>query len=297
VAVDVAIAMKQLGADILSLMAGPLVVAGEVLKVFAENIGKISVGLLVLGGILAAYKAYTLAQNVINASGTAGKMDALLGGWGHSPAKALWVRVVPGGGSLGGPDMPGGAGGPDDKGKGGKMGAGAKMLGKGVAGAVGGYALDQAAEYADKTSNPTTSGVLDTASSGLTGFGIGSMLLGAAALAGAPLTGGASLALLAGLSATGVGIGLMSNKEKLFGSSPNIERSSDATPSETKLSEEQTSLVASYQKRSVENSDRLLLIMRELVDITRDQRDLIKGPPTRESPRGPGFNNLPVQPR
>lgn len=294
VAADVELAVKKLGSEILALMAGPLVVVGEVLKVFAENIGKISIGLMVLGGILAAYKAYALSQVYKSAVGPAGKIDALLGGWGHSPAKALWVRVVPGGGSLGGPEMPGG-GGPDDKGKGGKLGAGAKMLGKGVAGMVGGYALDQAAEYADKTGNPTTAGALDTASSGLTGFGIGSMLLGAAALAGAPLTGGASLALLAGLSATGVGIGLMSNKEKLFGSSPNIERSSEAKPSEPTLSEEQSSLVASYQKRSVENSDRLLLIMRELIDITKDQRDLIKGRPTPEAPRGPHYGNTPTR--
>ena len=294
VAADVELAVKQLGSEILALMAGPLVVVGEVLKVFAENIGKISIGLMVLGGILAAYKAYALSQVYKSAVGPTGKIDALLGGWGHSPAKALWVRVVPGGGSLGGPEMPGG-GGPDEKGKGGKLGAGAKMLGKGVAGMVGGYALDQAAEYADKTGNPTTAGALDTASSGLTGFGIGSMLLGAAALAGAPLTGGASLALLAGLSATGVGIGLMSNKEKLFGSSPNIERSSESKPSEPTLSEEQSSLVASYQKRSVENSDRLLLIMRELIDITKDQRDLIKGRPTPEAPRGPHYGNTPTR--
>ena len=294
VAADVELAVKQLGSEILALMAGPLVVVGEVLKVFAENIGKISIGLMVLGGILAAYKAYALSQVYKSAVGPTGKIDALLGGWGHSPAKALWVRVVPGGGSLGGPEMPGG-GGPDEKGKGGKLGAGAKMLGKGVAGMVGGYALDQAAEYADKTGNPTTAGALDTASSGLTGFGIGSMLLGAAALAGAPLTGGASLALLAGLSATGVGIGLMSNKEKLFGSSPNIERSNEAKPTEPTLSEEQSSLVASYQKRSVENSDRLLLIMRELIDITKDQRDLIKGRPTPEAPRGPHYGNTPTR--
>lgn len=294
VAADVELAMKKLGAEILALMAGPLVVVGEVLKVFAENIGKISIGLLVLGGILAAYKAYALGQVVKGAVGTAGKIDALLGGWGHSPAKALWVRVVPGGGSLGGPEMPSGAGGPDDKGKGkgGKLGAGAKMLGKGVAGAVGGYALDQAAEYADKTGNPTTAGVLDTASSGLTGFGIGSMLLGAAALAGAPLTGGASLALLAGLSATGVGIGLMSNKEKLFGSSPKLT-SDTATPA-SKPSEESPILVSSYQKRTAENSDRMILILRELTDIAKEQRDLFRPKLTpNDQPSRPGFNNSP----
>lgn len=275
VAVDVELAMKKLGAEILALMAGPLVVTGEVLKVFAENIGKISVGLIVLGGILAAYKAYALSQAFQGANTMGGKMDALFGEWGRSPTKALWVRVVPGGGSLGGADTPGGGPGtPDEKGKGGKM-AGAKILGKGVAGIAGGFALDYAAEKAQASGNTTTAGVLDTASSGLTGFGMGSMALGALALLGAPLTGGLSLGLLGLATAGGLGAGLYSNKDALFGSTPKL--TAETAPTEPKTSEDAPKMVAGYQQRAAENSDKMLMILRELRDISMEHRDIDKG--------------------
>jgi hypothetical protein len=267
------LALKDLQVSLLTLLKGPLEVINPILRFFADHLASVSTGLLVLGGILMAYKAYALSQ-VAMGKDTGGAMARLFGEWGRSPAKALWVRVVPGGGSLGDAGTPGGAGGPDDKGKGGKM-AGAKMLGKGVAGIAGGFALDYAAEKAQESGNTTTSGVLDTASSGLTGFGMGSMALGALALLGAPLTGGASLALLAAATGGGLLAGGIANKDKLFGSSPNLTTATAAA--ESKPTEESDKSVASYQQRTADNSDRMIMILRELRDISLEHKEIDKG--------------------
>jgi hypothetical protein len=285
-ATAVALAMKNLGTEILALMKGPLEAVSPVLKIFAENIGKISILLLGLGGILALYKAYTLGQNV-RAAPIGEKMTTLFGGWGKSPTNALWVRVVPGGGSLSAPDLPGGGKGKEPEGKGGKA---AGSLKGGLGGVVAGLTLGVASDIATNSGMEKTGAGLDIASQAAAFAGTGALLGSIVPFVGTALGAGIGGVL-------GAGLGLYQNSGALFGSSPNIDKSSEVTPTtETKLSQEQTSLVASYQKRSAENSDRMLLIMRELTEITREHRDIVKIRPPTEAPRtGHNFGNVPVR--
>jgi hypothetical protein len=287
-ATAVAQAMKELGVEILSLMKGPLEVVSPVLKFFAENIGKISILLLGLGGILAAYKAYALGKAVLGDAAKGGRIDALFGQWGHSPAKALWVRVVPGGGSLGGADVPGGAGGPEGKGKGGKM----KMAGKLLGGAVLAYeaydawstisSAEQASKKgeisnaeANKQSGAAVGGLAGMWAGGALGAGFGSAFAGVGAIPGAiigGLLGGIGVSSLGGL----IGKSLSSDEKKKQIDQPNVE--------------EPPALVTSYQKRTADNSDKMILILKEMKDIAQAQKDLAEWVPTSDGKGGLKWN-------
>lgn len=287
----VTVALKKLGAEILSFFEVPLAFMGSVTKRVAENLVLFGGSLLVIGGILAAWKGYTLGQAArATTGGLANARDALFGGFGRSKEKPLWVQVVPGGGRLDRQqrqDQRGGNRGGGNTGGGG----GGNVLGAlkgGLGGVLAGITLGVAADAFKSNGMEKTGAGLDIASQAASFAGTGA-LLGAL---GGPL--GAAIGGIAG-GVIGTGIGLYQNSGTLFGSTPNIEKSSETKLSEPKLSEEQTSLVASYQKRTSENSDRMILILRELIDISREQNALIKGSPVIEKPKSPHYGNVPTR--
>jgi hypothetical protein len=69
--------------------------------------------------------------------------------------------------------------------------------------------------------------------------------------------------------------GGIANKDKLFGSSPNLTTATAAA--ESKPTEESDKSVASYQHRTADNSDRMIMILRELRDISLEHKEIDKG--------------------
>jgi hypothetical protein len=274
------LALKDIQVSLITLLKGPLEIINPILKWVAEHLAIVSTGLLVLGGILAAYKAYALGKEVLGAAGKGNRIDALFGEWGHSQAKGLWVKVVPGfsgqiGRSGGGSGAAGAA----------AAGAGAAAAGAGAAGAgaatgrlakLGAAAIPGMGAAADAMLAKDAADQGKTTAAWLYGLAGATNLAGAAAdLTGVGAVAGVPLGIIsAGLTGLGMVAEMVSSGDK--------KQENSVTQSEQESSAS-SPLVTSYQKRTAENSDRMILILRELTDIARAQKESAEWVPTVDS--------------
>ena len=273
------LALKDIQVSLITLLKVPLEIINPILKTVAEYFAFVSTGLLVLGGILAAYKAYALGKEVL-AAVPGNRLVALFGEWGHSQAKGLWVKVVPGfSGQIG---RSGGG-----SGAAGAAATGAEVTAAGASAASAGAATGRLAKLgrvvlpgigaaADAMLAKDAADQGKTTAAWLYGLASATNLAGAfadstgvGAVAGVPLD-----IISVGLTGLGMVAEMVSSGDK--------KQENSVTQSEQESSAS-SPLVTSYQKRTAENSDRMILILRELTDIARAQKESAEWVPTVDS--------------